>query len=377
MIKIDPCFLDNWYAGNFQKAIKGRYITAQYIDPILTRFGQPFKVVHLGYSHLGKPIHKIEFGQGSHKVLIWSQMHGNESTGTKAMFDLLNFIEKPGDLKDVRDSIMENCQIHFIPILNPDGAELYTRLSAQKIDLNRDAVDLLAPESQILNQELQHVNPRFCFNLHDQRTIFSVGPDNKPATLSFLAPSTEVDRKITESRKITMSVISGIKSLLDHFIPDQLGRYTDEFYPTATGDNFQKAGYPTVLIESGHYPNDYDREISRKYTFYSILQGLNSIANGVKHLSYHDYFSIPENEQNLFDIVLRGVQFKGEITDIGVQLKEELKNTTIKFEPTIVSTGDLSKYSSNIALEKADTTKLKFNSEKNVLMYIIDNLPIQ
>ena len=376
MLKIDTCSLENWYAENFQKAIKGRDITAEDIDPMIFGLIHPFKVVTIGYSHLGKPIRKIEFGSGTNKVLIWSQMHGNESTGTKAMFDLIRFIEKPGELKDVRDLIMENCQINFIPILNPDGAELYTRLSAQKIDLNRDAVDLRAPESKILNQELTNFKPRFCFNLHDQRTIFSVGNNNKPATLSFLAPSTEIDRKITESRKVTMSVISGIKSLLDHYIPDQLGRYTDEFYPTATGDNFQKAGYPTVLIESGHYPNDYQREVSRKYTFYSILQGLNSITNGLNHFAYESYFSIPENQQYLFDIILRNVQLNGQITDIGIQLKEELKNTSIKFEPTIAFMGDLSKYSSNIAIESVDKNKLKFNSEKNVLSYIVDNIPI-
>lgn len=377
MVIIDTCILENWYAENFQKALKGRYITVEHIDPILSGFGGPFKVVHLGYSHLGKPIDKIVFGYGNNKVLIWSQMHGNESTGTKAMFDLLNFIKKPDELEELRDSILENCQINFIPILNPDGAELYTRLSAQKIDLNRDAVDLLAPESQILNRELIEFNPKFCFNLHDQRTIFSVGPNNNPATLSFLAPSTEIDRKITESRKVTMSVISGIKTLLDHFIPEQLGRYTDEFYPTATGDNFQKAGYPTILIESGHFPNDYSREISRKYTFYSILQGLNSIANGLDHSSHGNYFSIPENEQYLFDIIIRGAQLKGETTDIGIQLKEELKNLEIKFVPVIAARGDLSKYSSNISLENTDTSKLKFNSEENVLKYIIDNLAIQ
>lgn len=377
MVIIDTCILENWYAENFQKALKGRYITVEHIDPILSGFGGPFKVVHLGYSHLGKPIDKIVFGYGNNKVLIWSQMHGNESTGTKAMFDLLNFIKKPDELEELRDSILENCQINFIPILNPDGAELYTRLSAQKIDLNRDAVDLLAPESQILNRELIEFNPKFCFNLHDQRTIFSVGPNNNPATLSFLAPSTEIDRKITESRKVTMSVISGIKTLLDHFIPEQLGRYTDEFYPTATGDNFQKAGYPTILIESGHFPNDYSREISRKYTFYSILQGLNSIANGLDHSSHGNYFSIPENEQYLFDIIIRGAQLKGETTDIGIQLKEELKNLEIKFVPAIAARGDLSKYSSNISLENTDTSKLKFNSEENVLKYIIDNLAIQ
>ena len=57
-----------------------------------------------------------------------------------------------------------------------------------------------------------------------------------------------------------MNVIVAMNSMLQKIIPNFVGRYTDEFYPTATGDNFQKLGYNTILIESGHYPNDYQRE---------------------------------------------------------------------------------------------------------------------
>ncbi|MFD1316256.1 M14 family zinc carboxypeptidase [Namhaeicola litoreus] len=362
---------------NFQKGLKGRYVTLQNIDPIIKDLGDTFCISEIGKSFLGKSIKKIEFGKGSQKILIWSQMHGNESTGTKAMFDLLKFMENPGTLVHLRNSILEHCQISFIPILNPDGAEQYTRVSAQNIDLNRDAVEQTAPESQILYHELKIFNPNFCFNLHDQRTIFSVGRENKPATLSFLAPSTEVNREITEGRKVTMSVISGIKSLLDDFIPDQLGRYTDEFYPTATGDNFQKAGYPTVLIESGHYQNDYSREVSRKYTFYSMLQGLNSIVNGLEYCDYKDYFLIPENKQNLYDIILRSCKLNDEKTDIAIQLVEVLNGDSITFEPKIANRGNLKAYSSNIILDTDRTSNLIFNSEENLLQYIVDNLSIQ
>ena len=61
-------------------------------------------------------------------------------------------------------------------MLNPDGAEAYTRVNAQGIDLNRDVIDVKALESQVLQQVLKKVNPQYCFNLHDQRTIFSVAP---------------------------------------------------------------------------------------------------------------------------------------------------------------------------------------------------------
>ena len=124
-------------------------------------------------------------------------------------------------------------------MLNPDGAEYYTRVNAHAIDLNRDAVDIKAKESRLLRTVLEEFSPDFCFNLHDQRTIFGVEGTKNPATISFLAPSEEETRKLTLGRKETMNVIVAMNSLLQAIIPNQYRRYTDDFYPTATGDNFQ------------------------------------------------------------------------------------------------------------------------------------------
>ena len=221
-------------------------------------------------------IHQITMGSGSKKILIWTQMHGNESTGTKAVIDLLNYIYTSKD--DICSKILENCTIKIIPILNPDGAEYYTRVNAHAIDLNRDAVDIKAKESRLLRTVLEEFSPDFCFNLHDQRTIFGVEGTKNPATISFLAPSEEETRKVTPTRKKTMNVIVAMNSLLQQIIPNHIGRYTDTFYPKATGDNFQKLGYSTILIESGHYKKDYQREKVREFTFISILQGLYHIS---------------------------------------------------------------------------------------------------
>ena len=125
-----------------------------------------------------------------------------------------------------------------------------------------------------LKRILEEFNPQFCFNLHDQRTIFGVEGTENPATISFLAPSEEMTRKLTKGRIETMNVIVAMNSLLQQVIPNHIGRYTDEFYPSATGDNFQKLGYNTILIEAGHYPNDYDREEVRKFNFFALAQGL-------------------------------------------------------------------------------------------------------
>ena len=51
-------------------------------------------------------------------------------------------------------------------------------------------------------------NPKFCFNLHDQRTIFGVEGTKNPATISFLAPSEEITRKLLkEERKPWMLLL--------------------------------------------------------------------------------------------------------------------------------------------------------------------------
>lgn len=73
--------------------------------------------------------------------MLWSQMHGNESTATMALFDLFNFLEGKGDQYDTfRQLLNSQLRLKFIPMLNPDGADVFKRRNALDIDLNRDAI---------------------------------------------------------------------------------------------------------------------------------------------------------------------------------------------------------------------------------------------
>jgi hypothetical protein len=203
--------------------------------------------------------------------------------------------------------------------------------------------------------------------MHDQRTIFSVGNKNNPATLSFLAPSEDKKRKITSGRIKTMRVINSMASLLKLIIPNQIGRYTDEFYPTATGDNFQKLGYNTILIESGHYKNDYQREKTRKYTFFALLQGILFISNKTDNMEYKMYFDIPDNEKKYLDIILKNAIYKRKLTDIGILFIEKLKKSKIYFVPTLEKIEDLSSYNANTII---DCTNLSFKNSNDVKIYL-------
>ena len=74
------------------ESIQGRYVTATHLDSFLETLPPAFKISTVGFSVKQQPIKAIEFGEGKVKILIWSQMHGNESTTTKGLFDYLHYL---------------------------------------------------------------------------------------------------------------------------------------------------------------------------------------------------------------------------------------------------------------------------------------------
>lgn len=334
--------INSWYNNSYKKQHVGLRITIEELFPSLLNLGV-YKPTLIGESEQGRPIYSISIGSGKTKVLVWSQMHGNESTGTKAMLDFLYCINS-SVFKENYFKILNQLSIVFIPILNPDGSVLYTRENANGIDLNRDAVDLVAKESKLLNKILKDFNPEFCFNLHDQRTIFNVEGTKNPAAISFLAPSVDEERTLTESRKKTMSVIVAMNQLLQNIIPNHVGRYTDEFYPKATGDNFQKMGHHTILIEAGHYYNDYDREEVRKFNFFALLQGFYFLATSNNFSNYIPYFEIPNNDKCFYDIIYRNTLYENKVQDVGFQYKYKVENDQLVRFKEIENVGDLSNF---------------------------------
>ena len=166
--------IEAWYSNNFESKISGRYITLDHIKPLLKKYKNNFEISNIGISELGKDIPMITIGNGTKKVLAWSQMHGNESTTTKAIFDFLKFISQKDDFKDDIRDFYKNYTLYVIPILNPDGANLYTRNNANGVDLNRDAQKLSQKESVSLMDVFHQLKPDLCLNLHGQRTIFGL-----------------------------------------------------------------------------------------------------------------------------------------------------------------------------------------------------------
>ncbi|WP_295223238.1 M14 family zinc carboxypeptidase [uncultured Chryseobacterium sp.] len=300
-------------------------------------------IQEIGKSYLEKPIYKVTIGTGSIHVLAWSQMHGNESNATHAMLDLLTTLNKAPEL---REDLFGKVTLDFIFMLNPDGSEKWTRLNAAEIDLNRDFHNEASTEIKYLKNIVASEKYDYALNLHEQRTIFTTDGIH-PATLSFLAPSENVERTITENRKKCMAVIAEVYHHLKALIPNQIGRYSDEFYPTSTGDNFIKAGMPTILFEGGHFVNDYTRKETRKYytvALYYALKAISESNSGTK--GWESYLEIPENRETHYDIIYRNVKLNTGhecILDVAVQYREifEEGKDEISFVPFVVEVGDV------------------------------------
>ncbi len=307
----------------------------------------------IGESFLGNSIYKLSFGNGNQHVLIWSQMHGNESSGTRAMFDVLNFLQTDDE---VAQTILSQLSFDFIPMLNPDGANVNTRRNAVGIDPNRDFLAQQSTEIKVLLQQINQSSYDVLFNLHDQRTIFNVGDTKEPATLSFLAPSYNVEEDVNEVRQKTMGIIQAMNTELQKVIPGKVGRYTSEFYPMSTGDNFTKMGYPCVLFEAGHYPNDYQRNETRKYNALAIIAGLYALATQ-SEFAFDQYESIPQNGSKFLDVVLRNVKVEhvnqSSLVDLGIfyeDVYDAATNTVIE-KGKITEVGDLRKFFGHLEID--------------------------
>ncbi|WP_179353748.1 M14 family zinc carboxypeptidase [Winogradskyella vidalii] len=358
--------LNSVFSSDKASDLQGRYITNSHIEKCFDAFSKT-RISTLGHSVEGRPIYSFKFGHGLKKVLIWSQMHGNESTSTKALFDCFNLFEGEND---IIKHILEQCTLLVIPILNPDGAERYTRINANKVDLNRDAQDLSQPESKVLRQAYNDFEPDYCFNLHGQRTIFSAGETNAVATLSFLSPAQDESRSLTANRKSAMAIIAAINDLVQNEIPGAVGRYDDGFNLNCVGDTFQNFGVPTLLYEAGHYSNDYSREEVRRFMFIAILKGLDAIALGVDNSGYDAYFTIPENSKCFYDIILRNVKLKeseSDLTDVGIQFEEILVGNEVEFIPKIAAISKLNqKYGHREIDAEGQILAKKENSDLNI-----------
>jgi len=348
------------YSEFMESNITDRFIKHPQVLRLIEALPSVFSSAIAGYSKEGRSIHLIHIGRGSEKIMLWSQMHGDEATGTMAMFDLLNYIGNQVDPGFIEE-LLSRCTLYFVPMLNPDGAERFSRRNAQQIDINRDYNQRNSPEARILIDLQERIKPDFGFNLHDQSTLWSVTCSRKPATLSFLAPAYNAVLDTDETRRKAMQVIASIYAQLDGHLPGQIGLFDDTHEPRAFGDNFQARGTSTILIEAGGLVGDIEKQEIRKYYFLSLLEGLSVIASGdYAGQSTTGYFSIPPNTKEIFHILIKDTAFQDMQVSIGLNYTEILGEQGLEYDYLVEDIGDLSVWS---AYETYTGAKLRVSGD--------------
>lgn len=310
----------------------------------------------VGHSLERRPMYLVTAGRGHKKILLWSQMHGDEPTATLALMDVFAFLAKDAGTSPWIRELLEETRLYVLPMANPDGAERMQRRTAMGIDMNRDALALATPEARVLSDIHKKVQPSFGFNLHDQE-LSTVGESASVTAIALLTPAPDSHNSMPRSRQRARRVAALISCILEQFIKGHIARYPDDFEPRAFGDTMQARGTSTVLIESGHWPNDGGKEFIRKLNFVAILCALRSIANG----SYQDidldyYTEIPENGKLIYDIIIRGLtlQHSSGVTqtaDLGLSIDPSKNRDSVPLQVTIKDLGDLSTFG---ALETLD-----------------------
>ncbi len=259
----------------------------------------------VGASLEGRGISMVTIGHGPTRVLLWSQMHGDEPTATAALFDVFEYFRLHARDQAV-ERILSTLTLYVVPMLNPDGAERFQRRNAQGIDINRDALRLQTPEGRVLKSLRDRFQPRVGFNLHNQGWRTSVGDPPKPASISLLAVA--YDKSVSENagRKLTKKLCAVIRDALEPFASGQIGRYDEDFEVRAFGDNLTLWGTPVVLIETGPFPSSEPDPPLVRLNFIAIVSALDALATGrVERADPARYETLPTNESKMMYLLVR------------------------------------------------------------------------
>ncbi|MBB5210494.1 M14 family metallopeptidase [Microbulbifer hydrolyticus] len=267
------------------------------------------RVEEIAHSYEGRPIISVGIGNGATRVMMWSQMHGDEPTATAALFDLLAYITAP-EQAEWREGWMDELTLMMVPMLNPDGAERNTRHNAQSFDVNRDAKALQSPEGRALMALAKSFKPDFGFNLHDQNRHYGVGHTDKMATISVLAPAYNEAREVNDSRARAMKLIGLLVQEVAPSIDGHIAKYDDTYAWRAFGDTFSEMGISTILIESGAHPNDPNRQVARRANVEMLVTAIDSITSrSYEPVAVAAYEQIPLNRDDAFvDVKIANVR---------------------------------------------------------------------
>lgn len=153
------------------------------------------KMINLGYTKLGLPLHGYHFtpvsGKAKNRALVIGGIHGDEPEGVVATRGLLDVFLKNYTL---------DLELVLVPEMNPEGVLLKTRGNSNKVDLNRNmatkdwspvaASERYHPgpapmselENQLLAKFIEEFKPTVIFSMHSWKPMLNTNGELPEAT---------------------------------------------------------------------------------------------------------------------------------------------------------------------------------------------------
>ncbi|MGD6847784.1 M14 family metallopeptidase [Rossellomorea aquimaris] len=252
-----------------------------------------------GQSVKGRDLYLAKFGTNENNptILYLTQQHGNETLTTEGALQFIKHLTS--NSKEVKE-MLENVNILVAPRLNVDGAEgdvnfsledyvsgTHTRYNANEVDLNRDHVDRLQPETQALHGNvLQKYKPDYMIDLHHQGAETTLGDTDELVSGSILYPTNEeVDPEVVEKSKQLGTVLYNTVESRGF---GTLSKYIGGTAPTISRNGLAvEYGIATLLFEmrgmADHYRDDY--VLGQKSNGYLIKQAVISLEATAKAIA--------------------------------------------------------------------------------------------
>lgn len=281
------------------------------LESLAGAFRDVVRIAEKGRSSEGREIPVVLAGSGPEKVLLWSQMHGDEPTATAALVDLLAFLAENRN-EPATAHLLSRLTLVVVPMLNPDGAVRGDRRNAQGIDVNRDATRLQTPEGRFIKEIRDRYTPAAGFNLHNQSPLVTAGPGGAQAAIAVLAVSAARNEPEGPALRRKRGLAGHLARVASTFVPGCVSRYATDYTERAFGDSMSRWGTPTVLLETGGWHGPREEERLVRLNFVLLLSALHALARGEETADAALYETLPPNVRgDLVDLVLRGATVHG------------------------------------------------------------------
>lgn len=265
----------------------------------------------IGQTVKGRDIHLVKYitNPDNPTILYLTQQHGNEQLTTEGTLEFIKHLGT-GKTKGVLDGV----NILVVPMLNADGAmgdvnfslddyiasgdRNLTRYNANEVDLNRDHVDRIQPETQALHENvLGKYDIDYMIDLHHQGAQSE--RDGELVSGSILYPTTEnADANLVEKSKQLGAVVF---EEIDSKGWGHLGKYNGGSAETISRNGIAvEYGISTLLFEmrgmSDHFNESY--VLGQKSNGYLIKQTVNTLTATAEAISNG---SIEEKDISFWD----------------------------------------------------------------------------